>query len=123
MHFCTNCGNMYYIRLDEEETKLIYYCRKCGQEDTKIGTETIIVSKTMVHNNKISRNNIINQYTKLDPTIPHIHSILCVNSKCPSNDESSDLKSDILYIRYNTNDLKYVYLCYHCDTKWSNDIN
>ena len=40
MHFCTVCGNMYYIRLiGENEDTLVYYCRKCGHEnDTTIAS-------------------------------------------------------------------------------------
>ena len=34
MHFCSECGNMYYIKIDsEDKNNLIYYCRKCGNED------------------------------------------------------------------------------------------
>ena len=34
MHFCSICSNMYYIRINAEEpNKLVYYCRKCGNED------------------------------------------------------------------------------------------
>ena len=34
MHFCKVCKNMYYIRLKgEDSNNLIYYCRKCGNED------------------------------------------------------------------------------------------
>ena len=40
MHFCPKCGNMYYLRLtkdaDEQENALIYYCRKCGNEDDSL---------------------------------------------------------------------------------------
>ena len=31
MHFCENCGNMYYIELNQNDTEtLIYNCRNCG---------------------------------------------------------------------------------------------
>ena len=34
MHFCSNCSNMYYIRINSDDpNKLVYYCRKCGNED------------------------------------------------------------------------------------------
>ena len=37
MHFCTVCQNMYYIRLTgENKDQLIYYCRKCGNEDNEL---------------------------------------------------------------------------------------
>ena len=34
MHFCNNCGNMYYVMLGKKDTNsLIYHCRKCGDEN------------------------------------------------------------------------------------------
>ena len=34
MHFCPKCGNMYYLTLfDQDQDKLIYYCRNCGNKD------------------------------------------------------------------------------------------
>ena len=47
MHFCSNCNNMYYIRINSENTnKLVYYCRNCGNEDTLLTTDNVCVSKT-----------------------------------------------------------------------------
>ena len=33
MDFCSECDNMYYIKLNDEENELVYYCRKCGNVD------------------------------------------------------------------------------------------
>ena len=30
----------------------------------------------------------------------------------------TDVKSDVLYLRYDENNLKYLYLCSICDTTW-----
>ena len=49
MHFCSNCSNMYYIRINEiDPNKLVYYCRKCGNEDTLLASDNICVSKINV---------------------------------------------------------------------------
>ena len=49
MHFCTQCSNMYYIRINEDNAnKLVYYCRKCGYEDSLLASENICVSKTQI---------------------------------------------------------------------------
>ena len=51
MHFCTNCSNMYYIRINSDDpNRLVYYCRKCGNEDKLLGTENVCVSKTLLIN-------------------------------------------------------------------------
>ena len=45
MHFCSQCSNMYYIRIDSEDAnKLIYYCRNCGNKDSTISVKDITVS-------------------------------------------------------------------------------
>ena len=89
MHFCIKCDNMYYIRLGAGEqdpsdtTSLYHYCRNCGHEN-KI-KEKICVSKLQLKHNTQSYSNIINKYTKLDPTLPRINNIKCPNDACRSN--------------------------------------
>ena len=42
MKFCEKCDNMYYIRITEsDESKLNYYCKHCGHEDTEIDQDGI----------------------------------------------------------------------------------
>ena len=59
---------------------------------------------------------MINQYTKLDPTLPRIYNIQCPNSECGSNKENE--KREVVYMRYDDDNLKYVYICVVCDTVW-----
>jgi DNA-directed RNA polymerase subunit M/transcription elongation factor TFIIS len=117
MHFCNNCNNMYYIRINAEDTnKLVYYCRNCGNEDKLLSVDNICVSKTQIKKNEQSFNHIINKYTKLDPTLPRINNILCPNTNCPTNTE--DKSREIIYIRYDDTNMKYIYLCSTCDHVW-----
>jgi len=124
MHFCSECGNMYYIRLTgENKDNLTYYCRKCGNEDDNLldVEENICVSRTDLKHSTSSYDHIINKYTKLDPTLPHIHNINCPNVACISNgsdEQKNQVKSDILYLRYDDANMKFVYICTHCDTVW-----
>lgn len=120
MHFCTNCENMYYIRLDSDDGhKLIYYCRKCGNEDTTITSENMCVSKEQIRRGEQRFSNMINEYTKLDPTLPRISSIRCPNADCESN--SDEEKREVIYIRYDDTNMKYIYLCAVCNTSWKTD--
>ena len=65
---------MYYIRLDDEnDHNLIYYCRKCGDEETNITQENMCVSKVQLRRGEQRFSHIINEYTKLDPTLPRIN--------------------------------------------------
>lgn len=117
MHFCSNCSNMYYIRINAEDPNvLVYYCRKCGNEDTMLASENVCVSKIHLKKTEQSFNHIINKYTKLDPTLPRINNILCPNKDCKTNVENKE--PEIIYIRYDDVNMKYVYLCSDCDTVW-----
>jgi DNA-directed RNA polymerase subunit M/transcription elongation factor TFIIS len=185
MHFCVKCDNMYYIRLGaggqdpSDTTSLYHYCRNCGNED-KI-KETICVSKLQLKHNTQSYSNIINKYTKLDPTLPRINNIKCPNEQCRSNpppasggaafmrpgiaanrnrsggaarasvghdldEEEYDadvgaeavaskhdavavvaniepVPREVIYLRYDEVNMRYVYLCAVCDTLWNTSQN
>ena len=117
MHFCSVCNNMYYLRIDEQNpNKLDYYCRNCGHEDKLLAHENMCVSKTYIKKNDQSFNHIINEYTKLDPTLPRVSTILCPNPECETN--TNNVKREIIYIRYDDTNMKYVYLCSECSTIW-----
>jgi DNA-directed RNA polymerase subunit M/transcription elongation factor TFIIS len=117
MHFCTNCSNMYYIRINSDDpNRLVYYCRKCGNEDKLLGTENVCVSKTQLKKSEQTFSHIINKYTKLDPTLPRVSNVLCPDPMCPTNKDGKP--REIIYIRYDDSNMKYIYLCSDCDTVW-----
>lgn len=122
MHFCLNCQNMYYIQIDSEDSnKLTYYCRNCGNEDKSFTNENICISKINIKKNDETFTHIINKYTKFDPTLPRINTILCPNQDCITNKEEEHNKErEIIYIRYDDISMKYIYLCSDCDTTWLN---
>jgi DNA-directed RNA polymerase subunit M/transcription elongation factor TFIIS len=124
MHFCSQCQNMYYIRMDSDNPNILfYYCRNCGNDEKFLDVETndptessVCVSKTLIQKEQQSFHHIINKYTKLDPTLPRTSKILCPNAECKTN--KNDEKREIIYIRYDDINIKYIYLCSSCDTTW-----
>ena len=125
MRFCSECENMYYIAISETDgNKLTYYCRNCGHTDTTVENEGICVLKTQFKKTEQTFNHIVNPYTKLDPTLPRITNERCPNTECPSNVETSSgnmRPSNILYMRYDDDQLKYLYMCVDCDVTWKTD--
>ena len=120
MHFCSNCKNMYYIKIDEDNpNSLLYYCRNCGNEDSLITEDNICVSKTQIKKGEKSFSHFINKYTKLDPTLPRVNNILCPNKDCLTNTKNEP--REIIYIRYDDLNVSYVYLCSTCDTTWKTE--
>lgn len=133
MNFCNVCDNMYYFKISEDETNTLkHFCRKCGNTDDKIfnNSENICISKTHIKKKQNTYNSIINEYTKLDPTLPRTKNIKCPNEEC--NKETKDSKSEendyiekneseIIYLRYDNDNMKYVYLCSNCNYSWKNN--
>lgn len=118
MHFCVKCRNMYYIQTSEENPNTLeYYCRKCGHTDTDIKADNISISKVQLKKTEQQFSHIINKYTKLDPTLPRVNRILCPNEQCGTNTEEA-VPREIIYIRYDDSNMKYVYLCSTCDEVW-----
>lgn len=131
MKFCSQCDNMYYIGISiEDSNKLNYYCRNCKHTDETIAEEGVCVLNTQLRMGEQKFNHIINQYTKLDPTLPRIYNIKCPNMECRTNhggridgEESkspdpSTSPNEVIYIRYDDANLKYLYICVECDTTW-----
>jgi hypothetical protein len=144
---------MYYIRLTETN-EIVYYCRNCGNEDSTITIDNVVVSHTSLHQKGGSHVNVVNKYTKLDPTLPRISTILCPNSECPCNrnhnptqyadraaivgttaeEEAASgaaasgaanaddaVPREVIYLRYDDIQLKYIYLCAVCNTIWNTE--
>lgn len=127
MHFCKTCSNMYYVKLsDSDNNKLSYYCRNCGTTDDTMIAENICVSKINLNNNSQKIDLFVNQYTKLDPTLPRTSSIKCPNEKCSSNINDATTSTgerEVLYIRYDDSKMKYIYMCCKCDFTWKTSVN
>lgn len=132
MHFCNICNNMLYIRLLEEASNsLIYYCRNCGEIDSTITKDNICILQTDIVIKEKAYLHEINEYTKLDPTLPRTNNIKCPNQSCLSNkatlvaeasssgdDASKKVQNDVIYIRYDDVNMKYIYICTSCDKIW-----
>ena len=120
MHFCSKCSNMLYISIDAKDAnKLIYYCRNCGNQVDTLSTDNVVISKIQLKKSEQEFGNVINKFTKFDPTLPRINTILCPNPSCKTN--TDDAPREIIYIRYDDMNMKYVYLCSTCDFVWKTE--
>lgn len=123
MNFCSNCDNMYYIKLSDDESELVYYCRNCGNVDNSPTENSLVISSANFKNEDAFISSFINSYTKHDTTLPRTNLLKCPNNDCISNEKKGDKgesekNSEIICIRYNAVELKYIYLCSYCDTAW-----
>jgi hypothetical protein len=107
---------MYYIKLNDEENELVYYCRNCGNVDNSPTENSLVITSANFKNEDAFIGSFINSYTKHDPTLPRTNTILCPNKECETN--TKDKEREIIYIRYNETEMKYVYMCSTCDCVW-----
>ena len=121
MKICTECKNMLYIKIDANDSnKIRYYCAKCGFVDNLLAEEGFCVTRTQLKKGVQKFNHIINRYTKLDPRLPRIYTIRCPSTACETNVNRVE-HPEIIYMRYDDDNMKYLYLCATCDTTWKTD--
>ncbi len=128
MRFCSQCDNMYYLRIGGEEQEespepeggaapgLVYYCRHCGHQDVEAASTASCVMETVIRSEKQQYTQAVNEYTRSDPTLPRTDAISCPSAECPSN--GKDVKREVIYLRYDEASLKYLYVCAHCGMMW-----
>jgi len=101
-------------RLASDGETLRHICRNCGyqKEDTTGGLILEIDLKEKIsEGHKI----LMNEFTKQDPTLPHVNTIKCPNTVCESN---SGKEKDVIYLKYDTINMKFLYICNVCDAQW-----
>jgi DNA-directed RNA polymerase subunit M/transcription elongation factor TFIIS len=120
--FCKICR--YYLYLeettvqpdDEKEAtvQLRRICRNCGYQEVMNGG--LILELDLKEKTSEGYKILMNEFTKDDPTLPHVHTITCPNEGCESN--TSDKDPDVIYLKYDVVNMKYLYICNICDTRW-----
>ena len=118
MKFCPVCDNLFRLRVDTDQT-LQHHCIKCGTVEAI--TDNCVISTTYCNQPRQNIQNNINKYTKYDPTLPRINFLKCPNQKCKNHVDNDE--REIIYVRYDNVQLKYIYICPECDTIWESDKN
>ena len=120
LRFCPVCKN--YLYLQNTDSALNLACHHCGYNtkfEPKSSEEALILETTFAVTGVGAKQTvpILNEYTKLDPTMPRLTTVACPNAACPS--QADPAKRDVLYIKTDAQNLKYQYSCRVCDTQWS----
>jgi DNA-directed RNA polymerase subunit M/transcription elongation factor TFIIS len=113
LKFCPTCNN--YLYLNTDPNRLTRLCRNCGyQEEEEKGG--LIVETLVQERSSEGYKILLNEFTRQDPTLPHVKSIKCPKQTCPSNGGGAE--RDVIYIKYDTVNLKYIYICNACGETW-----
>ena len=126
--FCPDCGFILFLKknLDKddniidtryEQNSLLNYCKNCNYQTEFNHVNTLVFNKKYGDTYQVE-NKIQNDYLIHDPTLPRISNIDCINSSCISN--SGEVEKEIIFIKFDEDNMKYLYLCKHCKASWTN---
>ena len=110
--FCDNCDNFMFTYVDTNTNKLYNGCKVCGNKDDSESDANDYIYKSNIN---IDISEIINPDIINDNTLPKIKNnpnIKCINEDCNSK--------IITYIKYNSDNMNYLYICDICGKKWTN---
>ncbi len=113
MSWCPKCEN--YLFVDSKGTELRRLCRTCGYTTTDKNDGPVmetIVQERSSEGYKI----LLNEFTRQDPTLPHVKTLPCPNETCVTNREPA--KRDVIIIKYDNQNMKFIYICDVCGTQW-----
>jgi hypothetical protein len=132
MKFCQQCDNMLYISLRPDERKddkplsLTYSCKHCGYFVTgddiadeakaagREGGDAAVLSIDYT-DDQTAYKQYATSYITHDPTLPRASHIVCPNAACTRAPEAPN---EVIYIKYNQVQLKFMYYCTYCKTFW-----
>ena len=146
MQFCPACDNKLHMEIGQLESPpaapdafsmpLTLYCKHCPyrksmdktqhKDDAPGGTsadashvfDPCMYRSNYSSNHSLYYENVVNQYTFDDPTLPVLSDGKCINAQCVCNTQAGTVDPEIMYVRYNDQDLKFLYLCRHCRQCW-----
>ena len=120
MEFCKLCDNMLYIKREvtDEQDKLINYCKNCSNSvELKSDNKSILIFENNYEKEKINYKLFVNPYIKYDPTLPRVNNLVCPNAKCT---KKKNQDKEVIYIKYDNENMKYLYYCVYCEEFWVN---
>lgn len=118
MEFCTLCDNMLYVKDDEEDRfNVKYYCKNCNFVKSISDKQESLLLINNSYSTERSHALYVNPDIEHDPTLPHVDNIDCPNQKCSGKNR----KNDVIYLKYDVSNIRYLYFCVHCKHFWKND--
>lgn len=125
MRLCPKCRNHFDLVISDSPADPVRnVCKTCGFSEPfvpKTKDEALLLETTFRTGssaNGAASGYTVNDYTLLDPAIPHVNTLRCPNGGCISNTDAS--KRDVAYLATDPVNLKFLYICANCKTQWTN---
>lgn len=126
MNFCKTCGNMLYMSIRVEEggggdgggarPRITSSCKSCGSSSELDKQQcTAAMFSTNYGDDQMAYKQFMTPHITHDPTLPHASDIECINPNCG---RPEDKPRDVIYVKYDRDNLKYMYHCTHCKEFW-----
>ena len=113
--FCDVCDNLLYVRVTEDSV-LQYVCNYCSNVVEPDAQASVMVSETIYNNNKSKYQQYMTPLLHEDPTLPRISNVPCPNAGCT---RQSTQPNEVLYVKYDAKQLRFLYSCVHCKHTWT----
>lgn len=130
MRFCPKCSYYLFLSASEGAGNVLMLCRNCGFSEKlnpKTKEDALILETNFRSGSSAtgaSSGITVNDFTKMDPTLPHVNTIRCPNGGCPSNAAgpagTPAVERDVIYIKTDPANLKFQYVCNKCPAQWTN---
>jgi len=114
MKVCSTCQNMYIMKL-QPGGALVWKCLTCGVEEPQVGG-CLLVETLVQERSSEGYRILLNEFTRQDSTLPHVKSVKCPKGDCASNGAGTE--RDVIYIKYDAVNMKYMYICNVCGESW-----
>lgn len=122
VNFCPECDNILYIYTNDDN-EIYHGCKYCKYNSLKklLNADITLKDSNCVYNTQklIGGLDLIkdNKYLQHDITIPHLYSnknLKCLAECCKGK------RTKIRYINYDSDNMKYLYMCDACGNQWTN---
>lgn len=133
MKFCDVCQNMLYVSTNDERG-LVLYCKNCNftktfdydkgsiqlthvgeQSDEAPPPPDTCITAINYSDDARSYKQFLTPHIKYDMTLPRVNNIPCPK-QC-----SKDGEGEVIYIKYDQENMKYLYYCCKCEHFWKLD--
>ena len=95
-----------------------YFCKSCDNREECDKSESICILDNNYIDDETNYRQYVNKYIKHDKTLPRVTNIECPNDACT---RPKDAPNEVIIIKYDFTNMKYLYCCEYCDNFWRSE--